>query len=239
MKSTLRLVSGFMKFDTHLHTRYSRDCTTDPFALVKHAKKIGLGGIFITDHNSVSAYSLLKGKVDSFHVFCAQEIDTDQGEVIGLFLNDLVSPADLGTVIDNVKSQDGFLLLPHPFDRLRKHLDPSTLSKEVLSKFHAIEVFNSRIVYFRDDTQKALDFASKNPNLIKSGGSDEHFIWELGSSFVKLPSLDSISPSETTAEEIRKLFFRGNLAAHGKPNSPLYHIGTKAVKFLKKRKFLL
>lgn len=228
-----------MKFDTHLHTKYSRDCTTDPLALVKYAKKIGLGGIFITDHNSISAYSFLKGKSDSLHVFCAQEIDTDQGEVIGLFLTDLISPGDLGSVIDQVKSQDGFLLLPHPFDRLRKHLDPSTLSKQILSKFNAIEVYNSRIVYFYEDTQKALDFASKNPSLIKTGGSDEHFIWELGASFVKLPSLDSLPSSSATEEEIRKLFFRGDLVSYGKPNSPLYHAGTKAVKFLKKRKFIL
>lgn len=228
-----------MKFDTHLHTKYSRDCTTDPIALVKHAKKIGLGGIFITDHNSISAHSFLKGKFDSLHVFCAQEIDTDKGEVIGLFLNDLIKPGSLGSVVDQVKSQDGFLLLPHPFDRLRKHLDPSTLSKQILSKFNAIEVYNSRIVYFKEDTQKAFDFASKNPNLIKTGGSDEHFIWELGSSFVKIPSLDSVPPSDVTAEEIRNLFFGGDLVPFGRPNTPLYHIGTKAVKFLKKRKFLL
>ena len=226
-----------MKFDTHLHSKYSRDCTTDPITLVNYARKIGLGGIFITDHNTIEGFSSINKSSLKIHVICAEEIDTDAGEVIGLFLNEPIKKGSLLDVVDAVKSQDGFLLIPHPFDRLRKHLDPSLLDKKTLNLFNAIEIYNSRIVYFNEDCKKAINFASKTP-LFQTAGSDEHFLEELGASFVEIQKFASIDPPSVSLEEIRSAFFKGEFIANGKPNSPLFHVGTKAVKFLKKNNFI-
>ena len=41
-----------MKFDLHMHTtRHSPDSEMDPFALVCQARKVGLDGVVITEHD--------------------------------------------------------------------------------------------------------------------------------------------------------------------------------------------
>ncbi|MGV8085063.1 MAG: PHP domain-containing protein [Candidatus Bilamarchaeum sp.] len=228
-----------MIIDTHLHTKYSRDCLSEPKKVLSQAKAIGLDGIVITDHDNVSGYRSLSKKdiADSqIQVICGEEITTDKGEIIALFLNDAIAGrTPLPEVLDQIKEQDAFCFIPHPFDRLRKHLDPTTLDKTTLAKINGIEIYNSRITYWREDTQKALYFAKNNPRLIQTGGSDSHFLSELGKSYIKLDSADGCSMDE---EEIRHAFFKGNLSAFGKPNSILYHVGTKMVKFLKKNSII-
>src|SRR5437667_6169476 len=41
-----------MKFDLHMHTtRHSLDSQMDPFVLVRQARKVGLDGVVITEHD--------------------------------------------------------------------------------------------------------------------------------------------------------------------------------------------
>ena len=46
------------KIDFHVHTSYSPDAFNDPFKIVKHAKRKGLDGIAITDHNNLKAINI-------------------------------------------------------------------------------------------------------------------------------------------------------------------------------------
>jgi predicted metal-dependent phosphoesterase TrpH len=53
-------------------------------------------------------------------VIVGSEIMTEKGEVIGLFLNEEIPTRSFLEVVDSIKSQEGIVAVPHPFDRMRK-----------------------------------------------------------------------------------------------------------------------
>ena len=42
-----------MKFDLHVHTRFSKDSDADIDAIIHHAKKNGLDGFAVCDHDVI------------------------------------------------------------------------------------------------------------------------------------------------------------------------------------------
>ena len=77
-----------MKYDLHNHTYYSKCSNLKPEILIKAAKKKGMDGIAVTDHNTMKgaleARKLNKDK--DFEVILGEEIGTNFGDVIGLYL---------------------------------------------------------------------------------------------------------------------------------------------------------
>lgn len=211
--------------DLHIHTNFSRDCLTDPRQLINRALKIGLNGIAITDHNSIEGYLSLKSE-NRVHVICGEEIDVDNGEIIALFVNETINPGPLPEVLDKIKQQDAISIIPHPFDRLRRHLDPTKISKSDINRINGIEVYNSRIVLWKESFDRALSFAKKN-NKLMTAGSDAHFLSELGKSITYVPEFSD-------EEELRRHLLSRRTLIKGKQNSVLYHVGTKIVKVMKK-----
>ena len=115
--------------DVHVHTKYSGvtehgilkfpESVSNPNDVVKIAKRVNLDIVCITDHNSilgaVKAKSFAK-EHDCVEVVVGEEISTADGEIIGLFLNELVPPGlSVEETVDLVRQQDGMLVAPHPF----------------------------------------------------------------------------------------------------------------------------
>ena len=46
-----------MKFDLHIHTKYSIDSTSKPEKIVKIAKKRGMDGVAVSDHNNIRGWN--------------------------------------------------------------------------------------------------------------------------------------------------------------------------------------
>ena len=110
-----------MKYDLHTHTKYSSDGILEPEKIVEIARRKGLSGIAITDHNTIKgSLKAKKYETDDFQVICGSEISTERGEVIGLFLSDEIQSESFLDVVDEIKEQDGVVVLPHPFDRYKK-----------------------------------------------------------------------------------------------------------------------
>ena len=76
-----------LKADFHMHTIYSRDCDTAPKKLVNQCKAVGLNCIAVTDHNSIRGALEVKELAD-FTVIIGEEVKTNQGDIIGLFLEE-------------------------------------------------------------------------------------------------------------------------------------------------------
>lgn len=80
------------KVDLHIHTVYS-DGTYTPYQAVQLAKKLGLVGISITDHDSVAGIeeALEAGKIIGLEVVPGIEISSDVGEdeihILGYYLD--------------------------------------------------------------------------------------------------------------------------------------------------------
>ena len=75
-----------------------------------------------------------------------EEVKTaDQGEVIGLFIEEKIPRGlTLEETIAEIKRQGGLVYVPHPFDRMHAVPDYEHLL-DVLDDVDAIEVFNPRV----------------------------------------------------------------------------------------------
>ncbi|MCW4020866.1 MAG: PHP domain-containing protein, partial [Candidatus Bathyarchaeota archaeon] len=73
------------KIDLHVHTCYSGDCTTTLEEVISYARKRGLDGVAITDHDTISgAMRLLERKDTDLLIIPGIEVSTDQGHVLGI-----------------------------------------------------------------------------------------------------------------------------------------------------------
>jgi predicted metal-dependent phosphoesterase TrpH len=173
--------------DLHLHTEWSHDCSIPPEELLDHAQQIGLGGLAVTDHN---AFGGALETAELAHdrdvvVIPGEEVKTrDQGEVIGLFLEEEIPRGmSFAETIEAIRDQGGLVYLPHPFDRLHAIPDPSTLHAH-LAEIDVLEVFNARLL--RDSfNDEALRFARKY-RLLQGAGSDAHVLQGVGTGAVRM-----------------------------------------------------
>ena len=97
-----------MKYDLHIHLKYSSDGVLDPEKIVKIAIKRGLNGVAITDHNTIIGGLKAKNyETEDFKVIVGSEISTERGEIIGLFLKEEIKPGNVQEVISEIKEQNG------------------------------------------------------------------------------------------------------------------------------------
>ncbi|MCX6818469.1 MAG: PHP domain-containing protein [Candidatus Aenigmarchaeota archaeon] len=170
-----------MLAELHCHTTHSRGTkilyeglnTTEQ--MVRHAKKIGMGAIAITDHNTTNGCHGLKrlSKKYGIVVIPGEEISTKAGHVLALGIEEEIPPRlSLDETLYRIKKQGGISVAAHPFDIRRKGAGTLAI------KCDALEVFNS-INLERITNWKCHRFAKKY-NKPVTAGSDAHCISMLG-----------------------------------------------------------
>jgi hypothetical protein len=204
----------------HCHTRLSKDSLNNPRKLVETAAARGLGALCVTDHNALANALALSRLPDlPVRVIPSEEVKSNEGEIIGYFLSELVpkglSPEE---TVRRIKGQGGLVCVPHPFDSMRTGSRLRTPALERLVEaglVDIIEVFNARAVN-AEDNQRALDYAREH-GLAMSAGSDAHTLVEVGRAYAEIP------PFSTPAE-----FLAGLRAGrvHGTLSSRLIHLGS-------------
>ena len=198
----------WITIDLHMHTDWSHDCSIPAEELVDHAEEIGLGGIAVTDHNvfggALEAVEIARSR--ELIVVPGEEVKTDdQGEVIGLFLEEEIPRGmTFADTIAAIREQGGLVYLPHPFDRMHSIPDPATVHRH-LAEIDVFEVYNARLL--RDSfNDEALRFARKY-RLLQGAGSDAHVLQGVGTGAVRMRRFDG--PEEfllslRTAEILRR-----------------------------------
>jgi len=189
-----------MLFDLHIHSEYSYDSISKIDDILKVAKKRGLSGIAITDHEefSGSLEACAKAKCWDLLVIPGMEIATEYGDIIGLFLQQQITSRMFLDVVHEIKKQSGIVVLPHPFKRTKNIVDT------VFQHIDLIEVFNARSVSISNKfcNPRAYDLALKI-NLPMIAGSDAHFLFEIGRGCIDLNNVSSI-------EQVRKNLLNNN-----------------------------
>jgi hypothetical protein len=177
--------------DLHMHTEHSHDCAVPVGALLDYAEAQGLGAIAITDHNvfsgALEAVDLARRR--QLVVIPGEEVKTESGEVIGLFLErEIPRGMSMGETIAAIREQNGVVYLPHPFDRLHTIADAGTLHRH-LAEVDVFEVYNARLLLegFNDE---ALRFARKY-NLTMGAGSDAHVLQGVGTGLVRMRAFET------------------------------------------------
>jgi predicted metal-dependent phosphoesterase TrpH/glycosyltransferase involved in cell wall biosynthesis len=177
--------------DLHMHTEHSHDCAVPVEALLDYAEAQGLGAIAITDHNvfSGAVEAVDRARRRKLVVIPGEEVKTDSGEVIGLFLeHEIPRGMAMGETIAAIREQNGVVYLPHPFDRLHSIADAGTLHRH-LAEIDVFEVYNARLL-FEGFNDEALRFARKY-NLTMGAGSDAHVLQGVGTGLVRMRAFET------------------------------------------------
>ncbi len=210
--------------DLHMHTDHSPDCATPVEVLLATARTQGLGAIAVTDHNEISGALEARAQAEEVgvQVIVGEEVKTaDQGEVIGLFIEEKIPRGlSLEETVAEIRGQGGVVYVPHPFDRMHSVPDYEHLLG-ILEEVDAIEVFNPRVAIGAFN-EEAVRFAAKY-RIIAGAGSDSHVAQGLGSVRIRMRRFDG--PQEFL-ESLR------DADILTRPSSLLY---VQALKFLQTR----
>lgn len=200
-----------IEVDLHMHTKYSVDSLLEPKTIIKLALKRGLSAIAITDHNTIkgSLGTMREAlSVKDLMIVPGIEVKTDIGDVIGLFVQDEIKARGFHEVVEEIRRQDGLVVLPHPYNR------HEGVVEELISYMDVVEVLNGRSS--RVKNVKALRLAN---DLDKPAiaCSDSHFSFEIGRMKTKFYS------GPGSLEELRKLILNGKREFIGKESSFIVH----------------
>ncbi len=180
-----------MKIDMHIHTKYSWDSNNEIRDIIKVAKKIGLDGVAIADHNTAKASLKYKKTFEKNDLLLipAMEIRTEVGEVLAYFINEEIKSRNLHEVIDEIRDQGAKLCIPHPFDSFR---GSSINNEEIIDNIKPdfIEGFNSRC-FLNIFNKKAIKYA-KLRGIPVTAGSDAHLLSEIGNAYVIVDCIEDL-----------------------------------------------
>ena len=213
-----------LRADLHMHTVYSSDCDTPPERLVRRCREVGLDCIAITDHNTIRG-ALEVRKLADFPVIVGEEVMSSEGDIIGLFLEEEI-PKGLSPLetVRRIKEQGGLVMVPHPFDTIRRGpLSPAGLA-EIMPHVDMTEVLNARTI-LPGDLGRCRRLASE-ARITPVAVSDAHTTAELGSAYIEIDGFDGSPDSFKSAVQQARIF--------GHRSNPLVHMITAYVK-VKKR----
>jgi predicted metal-dependent phosphoesterase TrpH len=155
--------------------------------------------VFLTDHDSVEGARELR-REGLLSTVSGQEVTTRDGDVIGLFLEELVEPGlSAEQTVERIKDQGGLVYVPHPFDRRRRALEVGALER-LRARIDIVEIFNGRST--ADANQKAEDVCQAI-GAVAGAGSDAHSLRELGRVYVELEDFQGPSDFLAKLEEAR------------------------------------
>jgi len=189
------------KIDLHTHSIISPDGGISEAGYQKLFEKGVLDVVAITDHNRI-AFAQKMQKQFGDKVIVGEEITTTDGEMIGLFLTEVV-PQRLSAeeTAKMIRQQGGLVYIPHPFETFRQGIQLHVL-ETIVAIIDIVEVFNGRGKW-RGKADDAASFAKKY-QLAGAASSDAHGYFGVGKTFSQVEE----KPSRET---LKKLLDQGRL----------------------------
>ncbi len=162
-----------MKVDMHTHSVYSPDGEVPVKDMLKIARKKGLGGIAITDHNEIKG-ALEARKLGIILVIPGIEVSTSEGHVLAYGVDCLI-PRGLGIeeTIERIHDCGGIAVAAHPYRFWSGIGEKNTKAHG----FDAVEVFNGRC---KANSNKRAEKLVRELNRPFTAGSDAHRDAEIG-----------------------------------------------------------
>ena len=160
----------------HAHTNYSYDSNISPKKLIDILLRLGVKKVIITDHETIRG-ALLAARYSrgrDIEVVVGEEICTDIGDIIGFPLTKEITSRKHQKVISEIKSQGGFVALPHPY---RNHCFSKIHDSDFLKYIDFVETFNLRTSE-KDDAFAVLLAKKRGIGVIC--GADVHLKQEIG-----------------------------------------------------------
>jgi len=197
-----------LKIDLHTHTHYSKDATTTLKEVIQYAKKRGLDGVAVTDHDTISG-ALKLAKQKHLVVIPGIEISTVHGHVLALNIAQPIAPKlCLTETVEKIHQLGGIAVIAHPAAVLKTGLGHKISSA---SKIDAVEVINTAAFPFFLSTYLSRRLA-KRLRLPQTAGSDAHHPHEIGKAY-------TIVNADSKRDDIIEAVKKGKAVPYGEPMS--------------------
>ena len=206
-----------MRFDLHIHSNHSTDCSMRIDDILKQAVKKGLDGIAICDHNTVEGSLSGTKRAKELNlpllVLPGTEVSTIRGHLIVLGITDNIQPnLSPQETIRIAHQKGGVVIAAHPF-KMRSTGNVDGLDVD------AIETFNSRCIFGENDRAKEMAEALGKPQV---GGSDSHLLSTIGLGFTEIDA-------ELNVESVLSAIREGRTRPGGQV-APLYVVFIQVVR---------
>lgn len=184
-----------MRFDLHIHSRYS-DGRASVEEILRVARRKGLDGIAVTDHNTLdgsrAALRISRSRYKEMIVVRGVEIDTSEGHLIVLGVDEMPRPGSTPEeTIEEAHDLGGIAVLPHPY-----HLFRHSIGR--IPPVDAVEVCNSKYILGISNLRARLEARRRCIPMV--AGSDAHLAETVGLGVTIL----NASNEDDVLEEIRK-----------------------------------
>ena len=153
--------------------------------MVRAAAARGITHLAITDHDRIDgaleARAAVAREASGLTVLIGQEIRTQVGDMIGVFLTESVPQGlDPAEAIAAVRAQGGLIGIAHPFDRFRGSLGKGEAAwfEALVGEVDWIEAWNARLM-FGDGNARAAAVAARR-GVPGVAVSDAHMVLEVG-----------------------------------------------------------
>ena len=176
-----------IKVDLHVHTWYS-DSRASVKEVIDEARRKGLNGIAITDHNTMDALKDAKRLKGNLIIIPGEEVWTCQGEILALGIRKPIRKGlRIMDAIRRVHSQNGIVIIPHPTIPIFSRIKEKTLRKLPID---GIEAFSAMTPLPRYFLKKNINLALRLKLPIVAG-SDSHFKETVGDAYTIIDSKSS------------------------------------------------
>ncbi len=197
-----------LRIDLHVHTCYSDDSTSPLEEIIFYAKKQGLNGIAITDHDTLrgAKRALKLARKKELMVIPGIEVTTLQGHVLALNVTTFISH-NLGLVetVEKIHEAGGIAVAAHPIVLIKSHIKQRIASA---SNLDGVEVINSSAFPFFLSTRLSRALAERL-NLPQTAGSDAHQASEIGTAY-------TLVKADSEVDEIIEAIRKGAVIPFGK-----------------------
>lgn len=174
-----------MKFDLHIHSNYS-DGHASVKDIIKAARRRGLDGIAITDHDTMrgipAAKKYIKEQKLDLILIPGIEVATSEGHLIVLGVDKpperKKSPEE---TIETAHDLGGIADVPHPYHPFRNAIGR-------IPDADAVEVYNSKHLFGLANGRARLE--AKRRGLSMVAGSDSHFVETIGMGVTEIEAED-------------------------------------------------
>jgi len=177
----IRKTTAGGRFEFHCHSHYSKGTKVvieglpSPKDIITHAKRIGLAGIAISDHDTDEAWEEAgaEAKKQGIIFIPAMEVCSSAGHIIGLGLNEHIRrDMDPLETMERVREQGAICVAVHPFDvqswGIRKFMDHAD----------AVEAFNALGIDRLGNM--AAERRARKKGKVMVAGSDAHALNMIG-----------------------------------------------------------
>lgn len=159
-----------VRVDLHTHSLASPDGGLSAKEYATMLRTGRLQAVAVTDHNRIDFAVKLQAELGNA-IIVGEEISTKEGEIIGLFLKDVV-PFGMTAreTAECIHAQGGLVYIPHPFETARKGLRHETL-EGIADMVDIVETFNGRTMQNKAEQAKAWAIEY---SVLQASSSDAH-----------------------------------------------------------------